>query len=146
MPPDTPSSRRIVGLAAGQQPWRILAVDDEPTNRLIVTELLDDMGFTVREAQDGGAALNLIADWRPHLVVLDMQMPEIDGWQVLAALRGSPLRKGVVVVACTGISIPDEWRKLREAGADDHLSKPFRLDELLQIIGRFLPVQWQYAS
>lgn len=131
-------------MAPGPITWRIVVVDDEATNRLLTSEILQEVGFEVRQAAHGGEALSVIAEWRPHVMLLDLHMPEINGWQVLTALRDSSLRTGLVTVICSGLMHPNETQALRAAGADDVLAKPFTFDALFAMLARHLPVAWRY--
>ena len=92
-PSETPAAE-VVGLQAGQPEWRILVVDDNVENRLLLTHLLERTGFTVREAEDGQQALAMFEDWRPHLIWMDMRMPVMDGYAASRAIRALPGGEG----------------------------------------------------
>lgn len=106
---------------------RALIVDDETDIRALVRDVLESEGISVSEAPDGRAALKVIHDERPDLVVLDVMMPELDGWQTLDRIRDV---SDVPVIMLTARSL--EWERARglRAGADDYLAKPFSPVEL----------------
>lgn len=113
----------------------ILVVDDDSGIRSVIAELLADEGFDVATATNGSEALARIAQRRPTLVLLDLQMPVMSGWEVLTHLRKA--RVGVPVVFMTA-----GYRAQTEAeryGADGYVAKPFALDELLGVVERFAP-------
>ena len=86
-------SRRVLGLAAGETRRRILVADDVAENREILRQMLGRVGFEVRTANDGGETLELVEAWHPHLILMDLRMPGMDGLKVLRELRApdSPL-------------------------------------------------------
>src|SRR5918993_481425 len=107
---------------------RILVVDDDPDIRGLLRELLDRRGFSVLEAGDGQEALQVFFDERPDLVLLDVQMPVLDGWKTLERIRELS-DVPVVMVTAKGTEL-EKTRGLR-AGADDYVTKPFGRQELL---------------
>jgi DNA-binding response OmpR family regulator len=107
---------------------RILVVDDDPDIRGLLRELLDRRGFSVLEAKDGQEALRIFFEQRPDLVVLDVQMPGLDGWKTLERIR--ELSDVPVVMLTAKTTELEKTRGLR-AGADDYVTKPFGRQELL---------------
>jgi DNA-binding response OmpR family regulator len=107
---------------------RILVVDDDPDIRGLLRELLDRRGFSVLEASDGQDALRVFFEQRPDLVVLDVQMPGLDGWKTLERIR--ELSDVPVVMLTAKATELEKTRGLR-AGADDYVTKPFGRQELL---------------
>jgi DNA-binding response OmpR family regulator len=107
---------------------RILVVDDEADVRGLVRELLERAGAAVREAADGREALRMIYEVRPDLIVLDVTMPDLDGWQTLERVRDMTDVPVLMLTARDG-----ELEKVRglQAGADDYVTKPFGRQELL---------------
>jgi putative two-component system response regulator len=109
----------------------VLVVDDVPANRELLEGHLDDLGYDVRQARDGVEALEAIAAEEPDLVLLDIDMPRLDGISVCERLKAHPTRRLIPVVILTASN--DRGTRLRgiAAGADDFLSKPFDAKELL---------------
>lgn len=109
---------------------RILVVDDEAANRALVRRLLTSEGYDVEEAVDGNEAAAAIERRLPDLVLLDVEMPGLDGYGVLRLLKGNPVTRLVPVVMLTGHhQLPDRLRAV-EIGADDYIHKPFDLTVL----------------
>lgn len=107
---------------------RILVVDDDDDVRGLVRELLERAGHTVREAEDGREALKMLYDARPNLIVLDVAMPELDGWSTLERIRDMTDVPVLMLTAREGEL--EAVRGLR-SGADDYVRKPFGRQELL---------------
>jgi len=114
---------------------RILIVDDDEDVRGLVRELLERAGHTVREAEDGREALKMLYDARPDLIVLDIAMPELDGWSTLERIRDMTDVPVLMLTAREGEL--EAVRGLR-AGADDYVRKPFGRQELLARCGALL--------
>jgi CheY-like chemotaxis protein len=116
----------------------ILAVDDDPDALDIVRTFLESRGYRVITAADGREALVKLEEARPALVLLDVMMPEIDGWEVARIIKNHPEFGDVRVVMLTARSdFTDKQEGLR-AGADDYIVKPIKLDELAQKVERNL--------
>ena len=114
---------------------RILVVDDDADVRGLVRELLERSGATVQEAADGREALRLLYDVRPDVIVLDVAMPELDGWQTLERIRDLT---EVPVLMLTARDTELEKVRGLQAGADDYVTKPFGRQELLARVGVLL--------
>ena len=109
---------------------RILIVDDDPDSLDIVRTFLESKGYKVSTAQDGKAGLAKLDEIRPALVLLDVMMPGMDGWEVARVIKNHPDLGDTRVVMLTARSgFSDKQEGLR-AGADDYIVKPIRLDEL----------------
>ena len=122
---------------------RILVVDDHPENRAVVTALLEPLGFAIDEAGDGLEALEALDGGAADLVLLDLVMPGMDGFEFLPLLRDRPYGRRLPVVAMSA-SVSDLHRsRAVEAGADAFLPKPVVLADLLGMVGRHLELAWQ---
>lgn len=108
---------------------KILIVDDDITNRDLVAKALEHEGYQVQKAEDGASGLARIQEWKPHLVLLDMNMPGLNGLETLIRLRSSDDYVSVMFVS--GNSKRDDIIRGLDAGADDYVTKPFDLLELL---------------
>lgn len=108
---------------------KILIVDDDITNRDLIAQALEHEGYQVQKAEDGGSGLARIQEWKPHLVLLDMNMPGLNGLETLIRLRSSDDYVSVMFVS--GNSKRDDIIRGLDAGADDYVTKPFDLLELL---------------
>jgi CheY-like chemotaxis protein len=112
----------------------ILVVDDDQSARLLLRLILEDAGYQVREARNGGAALILIKEWMPQLMVTDMVMPGIDGEGLISRLRSDPRTAALPIVAVTGHSGAME----RAGGANVVLAKPFNRGDLLATVASLM--------
>lgn len=117
---------------------RVLVVDDQPDIRLMCRVNLALEGYDVLEAADGETGLRLVREQRPDLVLLDVMMPGLDGWQVLDTLKSEPRTAGIPVVLLTArVQREDEIRGW-SSGASDYLSKPFNPSNLSEVVRRCL--------
>jgi putative two-component system response regulator len=111
-------------------PDRILIVDDEPPNIQVLTRLMTSRGYQVVSASDGELALAAIARERPDIVLLDVQMPKLDGFEVCRRIKSDPTTRLIPIVLITGLNGTEDRVSGIEAGADDFLTKPFNVPEL----------------
>jgi DNA-binding response OmpR family regulator len=119
-------------------PAPILVVDDDPHSLEIVRTYLTARGYSVAAARDGREALALLPDVRPHVVLLDVMMPGMAGWEVARLIRNHPDYGTARIIMLTARSdFADKQEGLR-AGADDYLVKPIRLEELARCVERNL--------
>jgi DNA-binding response OmpR family regulator len=107
----------------------VLLADDDPMIRELVSRILEDAGYRVVTAEDGVAALELIQEWRPAAVILDVMMPGLNGIETMRRLRGEPLTAALPILLVTAHASSDELRQGRELGADC-LRKPFSAQDL----------------
>lgn len=120
---------------------RALVVDDAPDIRLLADLVLSMAGFAVTAAASGRDALLLLAEGDlPDIVLLDVQMPEVDGWETLSRLRNDPRTVDLPVVLCTVKGLPEDTLRGWSLGCDGYLGKPFDIgalvDELHGVLGR----------
>jgi len=113
----------------------ILVVDDDPSIRAVVAQILDFEGYPVQTATDGAEALAAVAQARPSLVLLDMRMPVLDGWGFARALAARGEQLPIVVMTAA----QDARRWAEEIGAAGYLAKPFELPDLLAVVERLGP-------
>ena len=112
------------------QPYKILIVDDEADVRESLREFLQGDDYAVCEAADGEEALVRTFTERPHMILLDLRLPKLDGYQVCQTLKGNPITSGIPIIMITALNATPQKVKGIESGADDYISKPFDLDEL----------------
>jgi two-component system, cell cycle response regulator DivK len=117
---------------------RILAVDDQEDNRRIFRDLLTTVGFEVIEAIDGEEAVALAAQHVPDLILMDIQLPGIDGYEATRRIKASPLLKAIPVIAVTSYALTGDDSKAFEAGCDAYVAKPFSPRALLAKIRTYL--------
>ncbi|MFW6358309.1 MAG: response regulator [Chroococcales cyanobacterium] len=117
---------------------KVLVVDDVPTELAMISKVLEDAGFQVVKANDGEEAIASIQDSLPDIVVLDVVMPRMNGFEVIREIRDNQKTKNLPVVFCTqkNTQIDQTWGM--ELGADAYLSKPFVPEQLLNTIERLV--------
>jgi CheY-like chemotaxis protein len=117
-------------------PPRVLVVDDDPVIRQLVVVNLELEGFEVFTAVDGADCLERVREVAPHVITLDIMMPQIDGWDVAARLRDDPATVDVKVVMLTARAQDADLRRGARLGVDYYLTKPFDPDELIGVVRR----------
>jgi len=118
---------------------RILVVDDCPDTRTTLCWMLRDWGYEVAEAANGSAALSLAASFYPDMVLLDIGLPGLDGYEVAYRLRALPGLADSLLVAVTGFGQADDVERCLQAGCDTHLLKPFDPLALKQLLSLHIP-------
>ena len=139
-----PRLQRVLGLKAGQSSHRVLIVDDTEANRTLLIETLSRTGFSTRSASSGKEALAVFKTWRPHLILMDMRMPSMDGVEAIQWIRATARGNKVKIISVTANTFESMRREALEAGADDFLGKPFREEELFEKIRLLLGVEYDY--
>jgi signal transduction histidine kinase/ligand-binding sensor domain-containing protein/CheY-like chemotaxis protein len=134
--------RRVIGLATGQEPVRVLVVDDVADNRVLLASLLASVGFEVRTAASGEEGLAMWRTFKPHCVCMDKRMPGVDGLEATRRIRQEEAERGLPrtkVVALSASALDHEREGILAAGCDDFVPKPFReaavFDKLAQHLG-----------
>ena len=117
----------------------ILAVEDQEDNMQILRDLLSSAGYEIIEAENGELALAAVAQRRPDLILMDIQIPIIDGYEVTRRIKADPALKSIPVIAVTSHAIGDGEEKARAAGCDDFVAKPYSPRQLLAKIRECLP-------
>ncbi len=118
--------------------YTVLAVDDVPLNLILVEKILQRYNFKVKKANGGQEALDMIAAEKPSLVLLDLMMPNVDGFDVLAALSKSEETSNIPVVILSALNSESDIEKALINGAKDFVTKPILMDKLLNCILRTL--------
>ena len=109
---------------------RILVVDDSYANARLLDVYLEPLHHEVRTASDGYEALREAASFAPDLLLLDLQLPEVDGFEVARLLKSDPRHKALRIIAVTGYSSPEHRQRAKEAGIDGYLVKPVQCADL----------------
>ncbi|WP_437489038.1 ATP-binding protein [Sorangium sp. So ce1014] len=125
---------------------KVLVVDDKPENRAVLVEMLESVGFETSEATDGKEGLAAASERELDLVITDLAMPELDGWEMMRLLRQVPDRAGLKIFASSASVYLSDQHKSLAAGADDFLPKPLQLEELLEKIRQHLALEWVYEQ
>ena len=118
---------------------RILILEDDPASRSLVQYLLEAAGYTTLAAEDGGVGLRMALETDPDLVLCDVQMPVLNGFEVIRQLQASPGWRRVPLLAVTAFSMPGDREAALVAGFDEHITKPITPQTFVQQIEAFLP-------
>ncbi|MFE4108131.1 PAS domain-containing protein [Almyronema epifaneia] len=142
--------RRVMGLAPGQPRLRLLVVDDNAVNRLLLIKVLAVLAPDVQEATNGQKAVALWQSWQPDLIWMDLRMPEMDGYEATRQIRqrercdSSGQRVPIIAISAMGTSTSPE--AAIAAGCDDFIQKPFKRSQVFDCLQRYLAVQYLYAE
>ena len=117
---------------------RILVVEDQPDNRQIIRDMLAPTDYAITEVEDGQQALEAIAKQRPDLILMDIQLPIVDGYIATPKIKADPALRSIPIIAVTSYALSGEEKKAREAGCDDYVPKPFSPRQLLAKIRQHL--------
>ena len=118
----------------------ILIVDDEMKSRELLSRVLGGSGWDVITANNGRDALEKIKISRPHVIVLDMTMPEMDGFEVARSLKSNPEYRTIPILAATGLCSWGDRQRCLAAGCDDYVAKPFTVQQLQQHLVSLLQI------
>jgi len=118
---------------------RILVVEDEEDNRRIVRDLLTSVGYEIIEAVTGEEGVKAAATHLPDLILMDIQLPGLDGYETTRQIRANPALRKVPIIAVTSYALSGDDVKAFEAGCDAYISKPFSPRVLLAKIREYLP-------
>ncbi|WP_198804946.1 ATP-binding protein [Leptolyngbya sp. BL0902] len=142
-----PVKARIpVGIDPFSPEWRLLIVDDQPSNRALLNRFLSDLGFSVREASNGQEAIEQWEDWHPNLIWMDMRMPIMDGYAATRHIKGHLQGQATAIIALTASIFESERQLVLDAGCDDFVRKPFHQAVIVEKLIQHLGVQFVYAE
>jgi two-component system, cell cycle response regulator DivK len=116
----------------------ILVIEDNPTNMTLAVFLLQSAGHTVLSATDAEAGLTLAREAHPTLILMDIQLPGMDGLQATALLKGDEATRAIPVIALTALAMKGDEERIRAAGCDGYIAKPMRYQEFLATIAEHL--------
>lgn len=116
---------------------RILVVEDQEDNRRIIRDLLTSVGYEMIEALDGAAGVRLAKSERPDLILMDIQLPVLDGYEATRKIKADPDLRSIPIIAVTSYALSGDDTKALEAGCDAYVAKPFSPRQLLAKIQEF---------
>jgi CheY-like chemotaxis protein len=158
---------QVVGLLSNPSDYRVLIVDDQAENRLLLAKLLRQIGLDSREAASGEVALEIWQQWQPHLIWMDIRLPGLSGYDVTQHIRAQEHQRNgldhtehllssavgypkssspTVIIAVTAQAFPEDRALALAAGCDDYISKPYRIETLLRKMAEHLGMQLVYAE
>ncbi|NJD06244.1 MAG: response regulator, partial [Methylococcaceae bacterium] len=140
------SGATVFALAPGQPDYRILVVEDQLENQLLLRRLLETVGFQVRVAQDGAEGVEMFKSWQPHFIWMDRRMPVMDGLEATRRIRALEGGAAVKIVAITASVFKEQHEEMTQAGLDDLVRKPYRSEEVFQCLSKHLGVRFVYQD
>lgn len=145
------NEKRIIGLEPVYSGTQILIVDDNQESRKLLRDLLSPLGFRVQEARNGLEALDLWKQWRPDLVLIDLRMPVLDGYEAAQRIRQEEAEMNdseapIPIIAVTAGASMEDRSRILAAGCDDVINKPFHTDAIFQMLHTYLGVQYRYSE
>jgi two-component system, cell cycle response regulator DivK len=117
---------------------RILVVEDQADNRQIIRDMLALTDYEITEAEDGEQALAAVAKARPDLILMEIQLPSMDGYEATRRIKADASQRSIPIIAVTSYALSGEEKKARAAGCDDYVPKPFSPRQLLAKIRQHL--------
>ncbi len=118
---------------------RILVIEDQEDNRIILRDLLTSAGYEVIEAMNGQDGVEIAESERPELILMDIQLPVLDGYEATRRIKGNPSLASIPVIAVTSYALSGDEAKAKAAGCDGYVTKPFSPRQLLGKVREFLP-------
>jgi two-component system cell cycle response regulator DivK len=117
---------------------RILMVEDTEDNRQIIRDLMESVGYDLIEAEDGAAAVAMATEHRPDLILMDIQLPVMDGYEASRRIKANPELRHIPIIAVTSYALAGDETKTKAAGCDGYVAKPFSPRQLLAKMNEFL--------
>jgi CheY-like chemotaxis protein len=144
--PEILKPSEVIGLAPGTPRYRIMIVEDQRENQLLLSRLMTDLGLEVKIAENGERCLQIFLDWKPDLIWMDRRMPVMDGIEATQQIRRLPDGQSIKIVAVTASAFKEQQQEMLDAGMDDFVRKPYRFDEIYDCLARQLGVQYICAD
>ena len=123
---------------------KILIVEDILMNRRLIQDILTYHGYEVIEAENGEEAVKIAREQKPDLIIMDLQMPVMNGFEAIKILRSDPMTKDIKVIAVTSFAMAGDREKVLAAGFDDYISKPLNTRALPEMVKRHLGNEEEY--
>ena len=117
---------------------KILVVEDNEKNRMMIKDILQYYGFEVFEAENGKIGVELAKQHLPDLILMDIQMPVMDGFTAIALLKEDPATKSIRMIALTSFAMKGDKEKIMQAGFDDYIAKPIDTRKLPEIVKKYV--------
>ncbi len=144
--PERTDMGELVMLAPGQPEYRILIVEDQRDNQILLTKLMECVGFKTKLAQNGEQGVQLFQSWKPDFIWMDWRMPVMDGMEATRRIRELPNGKEVKIVAVTASAFAEERKEILAAGMDDYMRKPYSAAEIYNCLSKHLGVKYLYEG
>jgi PAS domain S-box-containing protein len=135
-----------IGPAPGQPDYRLLVAEDDAASRRLLAEMLTELGFTVRTATNGQEAIQVWAEWQPHMIWMDMRMPVMDGHAATRRIKETAQGQQTVIVAVSASVLDGQRTAVLAAGCDDFVAKPIRAEAVVAQLVKHLGVRFIYTE
>lgn len=139
-------NKQVLSLADNEKTYTLLVVDDDETNRLLLRNLLEGVGFKVVLANDGKEALKSFEQNQPDFIWMDMRMPVMDGYEATSCIRELPNGKEIPIVAITASAFKEQREKILASGCNDLVHKPYKEESIFAILKQYLGVEYTYLE
>ncbi len=139
-------TKQVIGLEPNQSSYRILVVDDRWENRQVLLQLLEPIGFKVKEAAHGEEAIAIWSQWQPHLIWMDMRMPVMNGYEATQHIKSHLKGQATHIIALTASTFEEERAIVLSKGCDDFVRKPFQEEVIFDKMTEYLGVRYIYAE
>ncbi|MEI7725979.1 MAG: PAS domain S-box protein [Bacteroidota bacterium] len=143
---ETVSTTRVVSIDEGQKKYRILVADDKKENLQVAVNLLNMVGFETYEAVNGKDAIEKFAALNPDLILMDLRMPEMDGYEAIRRIKLTEKGAHTPIIALTASTLEGDQEKMKSMGIQGYIHKPFRENDLFDTIGIILGISYQYED
>ncbi|PSB14309.1 hybrid sensor histidine kinase/response regulator, partial [filamentous cyanobacterium CCP2] len=143
------TDRFVIGLEPNQPTYRILVAEDALENRQLLMTVLEPIGFEVKTVENGAEAIAQWQTWQPHLILMDVQMPGMNGYEATRQIRlqeAAEQRSPTPIIALTAYAFEADRQASLQAGCNEHITKPFNETALLEAIARYLNVRYRYCN
>jgi signal transduction histidine kinase len=138
--------QQVIGLVPHQPTYKILIVDDKFSNRKLLLQLLQPLGFELKEATNGKEAVEIFPGWKPDIIFMDMIMPIMSGSEATKQIKSSYKGNNTVIIAVTATVLEDHKAQIFAMGCDDLITKPFREFHIFEMIKKYLGLEYIYAD
>jgi CheY-like chemotaxis protein len=143
---EDPVSKRVIGIVHPKDTYRILVVDDSEENRRVVVDFLHWVGFETQVAINGADAIARFEQWNPHLILMDLRMPVMDGYEATQRIKSTKKGKQVPIVVLSASKLEVDETKIAGLDIQGFIYKPFRENELFETIGHVLGIKYTYEN
>lgn len=143
---EKPDTKRVIGIADKSKSYTILVVDDKKENLQVAVNLLELVGFSTEEAVDGKEAIEKVIASKPDLILMDMRMPVMDGYEATRIIKTMDDYKDIPIVALTASTFEDERKRIEALKMQGYIRKPFRESDLFNTIGKTLNIKYIYEN
>ncbi|MEL4897796.1 response regulator [Crocosphaera sp. Alani8] len=140
------SPQKVIALAPDKPIYRILVVDDHTSSRSFLRQMLSLVGFEVNEASNGQEAINCWQTWHPHLILMDIRMPIMNGYEATKYIKSTPNGKATVIIALTASAFDEQKKQILAIGCNDFIAKPFSEAIIWEKLAQYLGVSYLYEE